>query len=103
MPLALVFTDKDCAGLEAPVKFIELPTACQATEKLDRLAIESAKRLFLDPVGDHASHDILRQARRWVRSEHRPPALAKRVEAEGPDLVDLDLDRSGVYGPLVHG
>jgi hypothetical protein len=28
--------------------------------------------------------------------------LAKRVEAEGPDVVDLGLDRSGIYGPLIH-
>jgi hypothetical protein len=35
--------------------------------------------------------------------QHGPPTRSERVDAEGPDLVDLGLDRSGVYGPLVHG
>jgi len=36
-------------------------------------------------------------------AEHRPPACTKCVDAEGPDVVDLGLDRRRVYRPLRHG
>ena len=81
--LALVFADEDGAGLETPVQFIGLLAACETVEKLERLAIEPAERLFLNPIGYHAPQNILRQAGRWVGPEHRPPARSKRVDAEG--------------------
>jgi hypothetical protein len=37
------------------------------------------------------------------RAEQHPPSGAKRVDAEGPNLIDLGFDRSGVNGPLSHG
>jgi hypothetical protein len=45
---------------------------------------------------------VFGQTLRWGGAERYPPALAKRVDAEGPNLVDLGLDRSGIYDPLIH-
>jgi hypothetical protein len=103
MALALVFTDQDGAGFQAPVQFVRFLATRQAVEELDRLPIEPAERLLLEPVRDHARHDVLGQPRRRGLLEHQAPAPAKRVDAEGPDVVDLGLDRGRVYRPLEHG
>ena len=66
------------------------------------LGFETAKCL-LNPVGDHLGDDVLGQSRRWCRTEHHAPPPAKCVDAEGPDLVDLGLDRRNIYGPHRHG
>jgi len=101
--LALVFAHDDGAGLEAAVELAWFPAAGEPIEQLDRLPVEAAEGFLLDSVGDHPSHDVLGQARWRGRAERHSPPPAKRVDAEGPDPVDLGLDRSGVCRPLVHG
>ena len=80
-----------------------LIAAGQTVEELCRFPVEATESLLLDPVGDHPAHNVLGQPLGRDGAEHHAPALAKGVDAEGPDLVDLGLDRSGINGPLIHG
>jgi hypothetical protein len=76
--------------------------ARQAVEELDRFSIEPAECLLLDPVGNHARHDVLGQSRRRGLLEHLAPTLTERVDAEGPDMVDIitNATRRAIRGNL---
>ena len=103
MPFAQVFTDEHRAGLEASVQLARLLASSQSIQEPDGLLVETAKGLLLDPVGNHPGDDVLGESLGRDGAEHHAPAPSERVDAEGPDLVDLGLDRSGIDGPLIHG
>jgi hypothetical protein len=103
VPFAQVFTDEYCASLEASVQLARLLAPSQSVQEPDRLLVETAKRHLLDPVGNHPGDDVLGESLGRDGAEHRAPALSECVDAEGPDLVYLGLDRSGINRPLIHG
>jgi len=78
-------------------------STCQSVQQLDCFPVKAAEGFPLDATCDHPGDDVLGQAFGWGSTEHQAPAFAQRVDAEGPDVVNLGLDRSGIYGPLIHG
>src|SRR5262245_21674221 len=91
MPLAPVFADEDGAGLETPVEF-RFVAAGESIEQLDGCPIQSTECLLLKPVGDHPRDQVLSESTRRDGSECHPPLLAKLIDAEGADALDLSLD-----------
>jgi hypothetical protein len=83
--------------------FVGFLTASQPVQELHRFAVEATKRLFLDPVSDHPADDIFGKTFRRDCAEQHAPSVAKGVDAEGANLIDLGFDRSSVNGPLSHG
>ena len=60
---------------------------------LGGLRIKSAKRLLLEVPTEKPGDEVLGEARRRSCTERRTPQVAKRVDAERPNAVDLGLDR----------
>ena len=52
---------------------------------------------LLDAVGDHSARDVLGQSRRRDGAERYTPALAERVDAEGPDMIEKTVTIDGAY------
>lgn len=103
VPLPIVFPDKNGSGLKTAIEFVGFLTASQPIHELQRFTVEATKCLLLDPVSDHPADDIFGKTFGRDRAEHHTPSGAKRVAAEGPNLIDLGFDRCGVNGPLSHG
>jgi hypothetical protein len=99
----IVFPDKNSSGLKTAIEFVGFVTASQPVQELHRFAVEATKRLLLDSVSDHSADDIFGKTFGRDCAEQHAPSGAKRVDAEGPNLIDLGFDRSGVNGPLSHG
>ena len=77
--------------------------AGEPIKELDRFPVEATESLLLDPVSDHPGEDILGQTLGRDGAEHHAPTFAQCVDAEGSNLVNLGVDRSGINGPLRHG
>jgi hypothetical protein len=60
MRLALVFTDEDGAGFQAPVE-LRFLTAGESIEQLDCCSVEPAERLLLDAVSNQSRDEVLCQ------------------------------------------
>jgi len=103
VPLPVVFPDKDGSGLKTAIQFVGFFTASQSVQVLHCFAVEPTKRLLLNSVSDHPADHIFGKTSGRDRAEQHAPSGAKRVDAEGPNLIDLGFDRSGVSGPLSHG
>jgi hypothetical protein len=103
MPLALIFPDQHGPGLEPTVQLgSSLLAARQSIKKRDRSAIETAENFLLDSVRDHLPDDVLRQPLGRRTAKHQPPARTQRGDAEGPNAVNLGLDRGRLRSPRVH-
>jgi hypothetical protein len=100
---ALVLAHQDGAGFQAAVQAVRLPATCHPVQQLDCFPVKAAEGFPLEAIRDHAGDDVLGQAFGWGSTEHHAPAFAQRADAEGPDVVDLGLDRGGIHGPLIHG
>jgi len=85
------------------IEFVGFLAAGQPVQELHCFAVKATKRLLLDPVSDHPADKIFAEAFGWDCAEQHAPLGAKGVDAEGPNLIDLSFDRSGVDGPLSHG
>jgi hypothetical protein len=103
MPLTIIFTNEDSARLEVTIHFIGPLAPGQPIKQLYGFPVEAAESFLLDPISDHPAHDVLGETLGRNSAEHHTPTCAKRVDAEGPNLVDLGIDRSGIYRPLIHG
>src|SRR5262245_10079297 len=103
MPFVVVFPDKNGPGLKTAIEFVGLLTPSQPVHELYRFTVEATKRLLLDPVGDHPANNIFGKTFGRDCAEQHTPSVAKGVDADGPNLIDLGFDRSGVNGPLGHG
>jgi hypothetical protein len=103
VPFPVVFPHKNGSGLKTAIQFVGFLTASQPTQELQRFTVEATKRLLLDPISDHSADHIFGETFGRDRAEQRAPSCAKRVDAEGPNVIDLGFDRSGVNGPLSHG
>jgi hypothetical protein len=80
-------------------------TECRSNNSTSLAKSESERvsRSILDPVGDYSPNNIFGKTFGRDCAEQHVPSGAKRVDAEGPNLIDLGFDRSGVNGPLSHG
>jgi hypothetical protein len=58
----------------------------------DRIRVEAAECRLLNPVGNHAGEQVLRERRWRLRGKYCAPAGTQRIKAERPHAVDLGLD-----------
>ena len=99
---ALIVTDQHGSDLEVALGGTRTVAPGKAVEEFERDTVQRAKRLFLNPVGDHPSQQVRREVLRRRAAEHRLPTPSQRNAGQRPHMLDLRRDRGWIDKPLQH-